>query len=172
MKKVLSSQQSDTIASIYKKYAHDVRKYIAVSIQDEIEAEDMTHEIFEHAMQIDIISEETAHSLLIIMAKRKVIDYFRHKAIARGAMKDIAYAISEIESSDPAMQMTVKQVLRLEQTAINRLNGKEALVYQCWRQGDKTMKEMALELNINNRSIERYIYNSRRKVTEYIRKAI
>lgn len=154
------------------KYADDVKKYITVSIQDETEAEDMTHDIFEHAMQIDIISEETAHALLIIMAKRKVIDYFRHKTIARGAVDDIAKTTSEIESNDPVMQMTVKQVLHLEQVAVNRLNRKEAMAYQCWRQGDKTMKEIALELNINNRSIERYIYNSRKKVTDYIRKAI
>lgn len=172
MNRELSTQQAAVMASIYKRYANDVRKYIAVSIQDDVEAEDMTHEVFERAMQIDTITEETAHALLITMAKRKIIDYFRHKGILTRVHHEMAATMNWVDTTDAATRMTVKQVLQLEQKAVSRLKGKEAAVYHLWRQGDKTMKEMAVALNINHRSIERYVYDSRRKVAEYIRKAI
>ena len=70
MNRELSTQQATVMASIYKRYASDVRKYIAVSIQDDVEAEDRMHDVMERAMQVDTITEETAHALLIVTAKR------------------------------------------------------------------------------------------------------
>ena len=172
MKKELSSQQADMMASIYKRYARDVMKYIAVSIQDDVEAEDMAHDVFERAMQIDVITTESANALLILMAKRKVIDYFRHKAIARSVEQEIAASFCDRDTRDADTQLTIAQVRQLEQRAVSLLTEKQARVYHCWRQGDKTLKEMAVELNINHRSLERYVYDSRRRVTDYIRKAI
>ena len=172
MNRELSTQQAAVMASIYKRYANDVRKYIAVSIQDDVEAEDMMHDVMERAMQVDTITEETAHALLIVTAKRKIIDYFRHKGIAKRVSHELTATMNWMDATDAATQMTVRQVLQLEQKAVSRLKGKEAAVYHLWRQGDKTMKEMAVALDINHRSIERYVYDSRRKVAEYIRKAI
>lgn len=172
MKKELSSRQAEVVATLYRRYAYDVKKYIAVCIQDYAEAEDMMHDVFERVMQLDTITKETAQSLLIVTAKRKIFDYYRHKAIVRSISQELSASMSEMDSSDPAIQMTVKQVLSLESKAVMHLNAKETAVYQLWRQGDKTLKEMGVELDINHRSIERYVYESRRKVTDYIRKAI
>lgn len=172
MKKELTVQQADKIASVYTKHIGDVRSYILSMIHDEMAAEDVAHDIFERIAQIDIISEETILALMLRMAKQRVIDHYRHLAIVRRVNKEMSASTSDFDSKGADSTIHLQQIRSLEAQAVSRLNQKEQMVYKQWRRGDKTFKEIALYLDINPRSIERQIYSSRKKVTEYIKQAI
>lgn len=52
------------VSSIYKKYYTDLKQYLLSYTHDVMAAEDMLQDLFIKVMSLDVISEETARSLL------------------------------------------------------------------------------------------------------------
>ena len=73
-------QNRSVVASIYKKYYSDLKQYLVSYTHDVMAAEDMLQDLFIKVMSLDVISEDTAKNLLLVMAKRMIIDDARHKA--------------------------------------------------------------------------------------------
>ena len=64
------------------------------------------------------------------------------------------------------------QILQLEERKLQTMAQKRAQIYRMWRGDDKTMKEIAQELNLSTRTVETHVYLAVREMKEYIHAAI
>ena len=60
-------QNRSVVASIYKKYYSDLKQYLVSYTHDVMAAEDMLQDLFIKVMSLDVISEDTAKNLLLVM---------------------------------------------------------------------------------------------------------
>ena len=85
-----NQQNQEIVATIYNMYYNDLKLYLLSYTHDVMAAEDMLQDLFLKVMSLDIISLDTAKSLLLVMAKRMIIDDARHKAYVRESQQNIA----------------------------------------------------------------------------------
>ena len=100
-------QNRSVVASIYKKYYLDLKQYLVSYTHDVMAAEDMLQDLFIKVMSLDVISEETAKNLLLVMAKRMIIDDARHKAFVRETEKQLMASMESMDHSSMVQRICV-----------------------------------------------------------------
>lgn len=96
-------QNREMVASIYRRYYMDIKMYLLSYTHDEMAAEDMLQDLFIKVMSLEVITLETAKNLLLVMAKRMIIDDARHKAFVRESHRDIASCVASCYEQSPAI---------------------------------------------------------------------
>lgn len=170
-KTTLNQQKTNLVAKIYEKYLPELKLYFVNYTHDMMEAEDMVQNLFLKVMRLDLICESTARNLLFVTAHRMIIDDVRHQAYVRLAEQRLRDGSEVMDSFSVYDEMERQQVLALENRHLQEMAKKRAHVYRLWRE-EKTMKEIAEEMNISVRTAETHVYLATREMKEYIRRAM
>lgn len=165
------SQQSDFIARIYERYFADLKFYFLAYTHDEMQAEDMVHNLFLKLMGVDMLVEATIQCLLFTTAHRMIIDDIRHQYYVQKAETKTRNGMELSCPEDVYDKMERDQLLALEEQKLRTMPKKRACVYRMWRE-EKSMKEIALALNISRRTVEAHVYNATCEMKQFLRKAI
>ena len=165
-------QNRMVVASIYKKYYADLKQYLLNYTHDVMTAEDMLQDLFVKVMALDVISEDTARNLLIVMAKRMIIDDARHKAFVRETEKQLMYSMSSMEHSSMAQRIEAADILSFERQHLAEMPAKRAAIYQMYKHEDMTTDEIVEKLQLSKRTVETHIYLSTKDMKAYLRKII
>ena len=165
-------QHRDTIASIYKKYYADIKLYLMSYTHDEMAAEDMLQDLFIKVMSLDVIASDTAKNLLIVMAKRMMIDDARHQAFVRESQKQMAQTISCMENHSVARRIEAADILSFEQKHLAEMPAKRALIYKMYKHEDYTTDEIVEKLQLSKRTVESHIYLSTKDMKSYLRNIV
>ncbi len=165
-------QNRDVVASIYKMYYVDIKMYLLSYTHDVMAAEDMLQDIFLKVMSLDIINLETAKNLLLVMAKRMIIDDARHKAFVRESHRDIASSMDSHYEQSPAVRVEARDMLDFESKRLAVMPKKRANIYKMYKHDEFTADEIAQQLNLSKRTVEAQIYNSTKEMKAYLRKII
>ena len=112
-------QNRELVASIYKMYYNDLKLYFLSYTHDVMAAEDMLQDLFVKVMSLDIISLNTAKNLLLVMAKRMIVDNARHKAIVRESERNISYTMGSLFEQSPAQRVEAADILSFESRHLN-----------------------------------------------------
>ena len=107
-------QNREVVASIYKMYSPDIKMYLLSYTHDVMAAEDMLQDLFIKVMSLDVITIETAKNLLLVMAKRMIIDDARHKKFVRESNSNIAYTMASQYEQSPAVRVEARDLLSFE----------------------------------------------------------
>lgn len=161
-----------TIANIYNMYAKDVLNYFCSYTHNEMQAEDMLQDLFLKVMALDVINEETAKSLLFVTASRMMVDDARHKAYVRQYEKDALKEMNRLDSYSVERKIDADRVRHFEGLHLARMSEKTAEVYRLCFHEERSAKEIAEELDMNQRTVEGHIYRGRKEMKEYLRKVI
>ncbi len=166
------SQKREVVASVYRRYYTDIKMYLLSYTHDVMAAEDMLQDLFIKVMSLDIINLETSKNLLLVMAKRMIIDDARHKAFVRESSRDIAYCVALGYEQSPAVRVEARDMLQFESLRLANMPKKRANIYKMYKHDEISADEIARQLNLSKRTVEAHIYLSTREMKEYLRKII
>ena len=168
-----SNNQPDmeVVASIYKMYYNDLKLYLLSYTHNTMAAEDMLQDIFLKVMSLDIITIDTAKSLLLVMAKRMIIDDARHKAFVRESERHIKDSINQLERS-PMQRIEAADMLSFEQRHLAKMPAKRANIYKMYKHNGIPADKIADMLSLSKRTVEAHIYMSTKDMRSYLRKIV
>ncbi len=161
-------QNREMVASIYRRYYMDIKMYLLSYTHDEMAAEDMLQDLFIKVMSLEVITLETAKNLLLVMAKRMIIDDARHKAFVRESHRDIASCVASSYEQSPAVRVEAKDILRFENKRLAAMPKKRANIYKMYKHDEVSADEIALQLNLSKRTVETHIYLSTKEMKQYL----
>lgn len=146
--------------------------YLLSYTHDVMAAEDMLQDLFIKVMSLDVITIETAKNLLLVMAKRMIIDDARHKAFVRESSHDIASWMNLSFEQSPAVRIEARDMLSFESLRLAEMPKKRANIYKMYKHDEISADEIAQRLNLSKRTVETHIYLSTKEMKEYLRKIV
>lgn len=165
-------QNRELVASIYEKYYSDIKQYLVSYTHDVMAAEDMLQDLFMKVMSLDVISEETAKNLLLVMAKRMIIDDARHKAFVRQAEEQMKCSMESMDHHSVARRIEAADILSFERMHLAEMPAKRAAIYKMYKHEGMTTDEIVEKLQLSKRTVETHIYLSTKDMKSYLRKII
>ncbi len=129
----------------------------------------MVQEVFMKIMGLDIILEDQLKGMAVKIAYQKRVDYLRRRAIVNRVHDNLAW---QMERSYANTDAEVNDILRVEQTVMDRMSEKDCQIYRLSRFEEKTADEIVLETGLTKRAVESRIYRTRILVRDSVRQAI
>lgn len=163
---------TNDIENIYRTYSEDVLTYFMSYTHDRMTAEDMLHDLFLKLMKLDVITLATAKSLLFVMASRMITDHARHRAYVREYQKCARVENSYIETSNIESHIDGRRLRQLESECLAGMKESCAAVYRMKFHEDRSAKEIALLLDMNQRTVEGHIYQLRKLMRQRLAAAL
>lgn len=160
------------VASLYEKYAHELRLYFLSYTHDEMTADDMVQDLFVKVLRLDLIEDNSAKHLLFCAARRIVLDDARHKKYVCESRQYFRSNMHEAETCTIYDELERQQLVALEERQLQKMPRKRVQVYRMWRSGEMTFKEISEQLNISQRTAEAHVYLAVKEMKEYFRKVI
>ena len=167
-----NSNKTQLIADIYNMYARELMAYLMSYTHNEMAAEDMLHDLFVKVMGLDVVNKETAKSLLFVTARRMMIDGARHKAFVRQYEKDALAEMNRYDQYSVERRLDAERISRLESARLARMPQKSAQVYELCFHEERSAREIAELMQMNQRTVEGHIYRCRKEMREYLRKVM
>lgn len=172
MEKNSNSQTRNIIGDLYSRYSEEMKHVFVNFTHNMMEAEDMTQNLFIKMMALDFINPETARNLLLVTAKRMIIDEVRHRTYVRTVENKLLY---EMDCTDNQQTITIVEKHNLEELEKEHLRNmphKKAYIYQLWRMNDLNSEEIAFRLHLSKRTVESHIYHSVKDMRRFFRHII
>ena len=170
--KILNASDSNVIATVYTDCYDDLLRYITAYTRDTMAAEDMVQDVFMKVMDLDVLTQETARSLVFTIAKRMIIDDARHKVFVRQQEKKLRETQPLYDSFSVAKKMEHDELASMEQYILNHMAPKRAEVYKMYRHEELSSQEIAHKLSLSKRTVETHIYLLTKQMREEMRKAL
>ena len=168
----MMTTNTNDIETIYRTYSEDVLTYFMSYTHDCMTAEDMLHDLFLKLMKLDVITLATAKSLLFVMASRMITDHARHRAYVREYQKYARVENSYIETSNIESRIDGRRLRRLESECLAEMKESSAAIYRMKFHEERSAKEIALLLGMNQRTVEGHIYQLRKLMRQRLAAAL
>lgn len=162
----------DLLALAYKQYRDELLRYLYGSLHDMDDAEDMLQDLFLRLLKIKLLSEKSMRSLLFTMAKRMVIDSYRHKVYVCHAERMMYADTMLYDENSIVRKIEASDILSFERKYIDRMPVKRALIYQMYKHDDISIADIAQSLHLSKRTVESQIYNSTKEMKSYLKNII
>ena len=167
---ILTNRQ---ISDAYEVYSKPLYKYILFKIgYDEELAKDMMQDAFlkllEHRGEIRI---DTVKALLYVIVRNIIIDYVRKQERVHEFVSEYYFNYEE-SSNIVESELNAKEISLLEYAAVSSLSGQRRRVYSLSQFHHLSVDEIALKMNISNKTVENHLHIGRREVRNYIRRCI
>jgi len=157
------------IGETYQKVRQEIFSIFRQACIAEDTCEDMVQEVFMKIMGLDIILEDQLKGMAVKIAYQKRVDYLRRRAIVNRVHDNLAW---QMERSYANTDAEVNDILRVEQTVMDRMSEKDCQIYRLSRFEEKTADEIVLETGLTKRAVESRIYRTRILVRDSVRQAI
>lgn len=168
-----ATTRNEIVAKAYEDYHKFIVTYIDRRINNHEDAEDLTQELFIRLLNYSqLICEDTLKSFLFTMAHNMLTDYYRHHA-RQPQMSTYTYDVMNKPSQvTPLEELYAVNLEEIEAKLIKKLSPKCRKVYYMSRFQEKRIDEMATELDISPRTIERQQYLGRAEIRKKLRAII
>lgn len=159
---------------MYTEYGADLKRYFLAYTKNVMDAEDMLHNLFLKLLCFNgVIIPSTARGFVFTMARRMMLDHATHVSYVRRATKQFeAEAISLWIDTASATTLECKQIAEIERRQASLFPGQMARVYEMCRFEEKTIPEVAQELQISTRTVETHLYHARKRMRGNLKRAI
>lgn len=160
--RALKSGDRAAFDGIYDVMAAPLLHYISQRIQDRESSEELVQEIFlslwSRREEIDIRTDIRAY--LFGAAKFQVLNYIRSEKVHRKYMEHLALFALQSGQSDQVFadhSLRAKDLTVLVERYLRQLPAKCQQAFRLSRFEQKTIPEIALEMNISTRTVENYL---------------
>lgn len=130
--------------------------------------EDMVQDVFIKLMNVDILRPEQMKGLVITIAYRMRIDYFRHRFYVNKMFAEDTYG-TLMECGYVDHDLECAEIKQAEMQVVNSMSELDGKTYRLCRFEDKSSSEIAMELNLSDRAVESRLYRTRKMVRDYMR---
>lgn len=169
--KPITAANRELVSIIYREMRSDVFAVFRRACVPECQCWDMTQDVFERLMKIDLLDEKRIRGMVFTIAYRMRTDYFRHRAFVRRVFADCADA-ALVERVYNADHLEAQEIRSIEMHVVSRMSDTDRRVYCMDRIEEKTAREIALELNLTCRAVENRLYRTRKTVRETLKRAM
>lgn len=156
--KLLSEDDRDAFEKIYARHWELMYKTAYTILRDTDASKDIVQDIFiwlwEHRRSLQIISLK---SYLRTAIKFKVANYIRSGNIRNSFFQEVIAGYNAASAGAADAELDVKQLKIIIQEAIANLPEKCRTIFQLSREGHLTNQEIAKQLNISVKTVERQI---------------
>lgn len=157
------------LAETYVAYRPLVFRYITRKLNGCPDAEDLVQDAFLRLLEYrSMLRPETVRSFLYTVVRNLVTDYLRRhykkQEVMACMMEGLSGTVADAESV-----VVARDLLNQEKMGVKRLTSKVRIVYSMIRFEEKTLSEVAEELSISKRTIERYLLIGRKAIREYMK---
>lgn len=155
-------------------YYHDLKHYFLAFTKNEMDAEDMTQDLFLKLLSSDeiYIIGASARNLVFTIAKRMIIDEIRHRMFVIRAIKGYTDEQREQCHYNQYNELVCRQIEDIEHEHVLHLPEKMQQAYTLARYNEMEVIEISKSQNLNKRTVESNLYLSRKRMREYMRQAI
>jgi RNA polymerase sigma factor (sigma-70 family) len=156
------------ITTAYEKYRATVYGYFRKRLINDFEAEDLTQDVFIKLVNYSqMLRPETVQYFIFAIAKNLSIDYNR-RFFKKLEVTQYVLEESTVSANTTENDVAYNELVCIEHEALNTLPEQRSRVYQLSMHGDYTYKEMAEQLNISPRTVEKHLLTGRSDVRRYI----
>jgi RNA polymerase sigma factor (sigma-70 family) len=156
------------ICAAYERYRPAVLGYFHKRLLNEFEAEDLTQDVFLKLLNYEkLLRQDTVQHFIFTIARNLSIDYnrrfFKRIEITQDVMENM-----ELFSNTTENTVAYNELLLIEGMAINKLPEQRGKVYRLSMHGNFSYKEMAEQLKLSPRTIEKHLLLGRSHIREYV----
>ncbi|WP_299334096.1 RNA polymerase sigma factor [uncultured Psychroserpens sp.] len=147
---------SKTFETIYQKYSKDLRRFIFFKTQDIDKAEDILQETFIKLWDnCNKVNHEKVRSYLYTVATNTFLNMIKHEKVVRKHQQGIN---NPTTNESPEFIMLENEFMDKLERTINSLPEKQKEVFLLNRIEKKTYKDIASQLNISVKAVEKRMH--------------
>lgn len=161
----------EIITNYYHKHRNEIVDFVAVRIQDKVEAQDIVQDLFLRLLNgHKLTTEQTLPCLVYTMARNRVADYFRRLHV----FEEYEHYIRRRDNSDSPMEsvFSARQVLERMEFTLARLPEECRKVYRLHIYGGMQVREISEELNENYKHVEYQLGIARKTMRKHLKACI
>jgi RNA polymerase sigma factor (sigma-70 family) len=156
------------ITAAYKKYRATVHGFFRKRLINDFEAEDLTQDVFIKLVNCSqMLRPETVQYFIFTIARNLSIDYnrrfFKKLEVTQYVLDEMPVSANTTED-----EIAYNELVCIEQAALKTLPAQRSKVYQLSMYGDYSYKEMADQLQISPRTVEKHLLTGRSDIRRYI----
>ena len=164
--------RSNMIASAYRAMYGKVYGYVAKRIGHIADVEDIVQDTFESLLRPTLLlSEQTLDRYIYSTAHNLVIDWYRRHACKIKA-QEYFFAHSPLAIDNAASKVQVSDIVRLESMALSEVGEKGRVIYIMYVHEGNRVKDIAVRMGLNERTVENHIFRTKNRVRESLKKAL
>lgn len=168
---IISKEKSRELVS--EIYVHDKKSvfyYVHNRINNNEDAEDITHDVFVRMLEYgEILCKETVRSFMFTIARNLVTDYLRRTQKKKEI--DIYLMYSAPEFADSIESKVISgDLIKLEEMKVLSLPEQRRIIYMKSQYEEKTVDEISKELCLSKRTVEGHLLIGRKQIREFIRR--
>lgn len=166
------SRQNEIVSKAYRTTYDALCGYVAKRIGASADVEDIVQDTFESLLAPGrVLSEQTIRRFIYSVAHGLVVDWYRRHACSIRA-QEYFFAHSPVSVEDADAKVQVSDVIRIEELALRSAGEKGRDIYMMFVHQGESVKEIALRLDLSERTVENHIFRTRTKVRAALRMAL
>ena len=157
------------IEQTYVRLFDKILNFISSRITDVWEAENLAQDVWVRLLTYSRpLSADTITSFVYAVARNLVNDYLRHMCTRRDAISEVGTEYAGRVEDSPESAVSASQIAKIEQTRIECLPPQRRNIYIMCRFEEKSVGEIATQLQLSQRTVENHLRMGRRDVRQYV----
>ncbi len=164
---------TDLVELAFVQHGALVRNYIASKIEANEDAEDLAQDVFVRLLKFRaMIRQENLLSYVLCIAHNIIVDYQRRRQTRYKIENNLMACYDSEPATEFESQIYADEIHEQEMRVIGTMQEMRRKIYVMSRVEDRSIKEIALELGMGDRQVERQLYEGRRLVRDYLRRCV
>lgn len=157
---------------IYKDYRKAVENFFFSRVQNRMDSEDMTQDLFIRLMDYDrMLRADTVKSFIFTIARNMIIDYYRH-FYKRLEVEDYVIQQEKNVCYEMEQKIIARNIESFEQNKLKLFPPQRRKIYYLNRYKEYSVNEISEEMSISKRTVENHLRIGRKEMREYLRKTL
>lgn len=165
----MNTSNNELIAYAFKQYHHSLFLYFYYSIGVKEEAEDLMQDCFLRLADYNqMLRSETVKYFLFTIARNLKVDYLRRHSRRNEFVSDYLYVQSSSCGDMADQSVNIKELLENEWKRMAKMPLQRRRIYTMVRFEEKTVSEIAHDLNLSVRTVENHLAIGRKEMRAYL----
>lgn len=159
-----------TFESFFLAYFTRVKMFIYSLLKDEYEAEDLSQDIFLRLWEDEELLNKSLNNdaFLFTVVKNNVFNYIRHKKVEQAYQKEILNDAEQSVFSEILEQIEADELKMLLMLEIDNMPEQRRRIFRMSRFMKKSNQDIADELHLSIRTVERHLYLALKTIKKII----
>jgi len=172
-KTIMEKKEKDLIELAFVRHRKLIFNYIASRIEKREDTEDLVQDVFMRLLiSHTMLREDSLLSYVLCITHNIIVDYQRRRQVRNRVEETILSQYDSEPTTEFESDLFADELERHEMAILSTMRPLRQKVYKLNRVEDLSIKEIALELNLEKRQVERQLYESRRVIREQLKNCI